>query len=504
MQPLVELKGIARSFGGVRALKGVDLAVMAGEVHALIGENGAGKSTLMRVLAGEIAPDTGEIRIGGAVQAGYTPRAAAAAGIAVIHQETALAPDLSVAENIFLGELPGAISWPALNRRAGALLARLGFPIDPRATVGDLAVAHQQVVEIAKALSREVRVIVFDEPTAVLSTSDAARLHGIIAALRADGVGIVYISHRLEEVFRISDRITVMKDGQVAGTLTPAESSVDDAIRMMVGRSLAALFPKAEHRALGDEALRVENLSRGIRVRGVSFAVRAGEIVGLGGLVGAGRTETVRLIFGADPRDAGDIYLRGARAKIASPLDAVLAGIGLVPEDRKHQGVILDMSIRTNTTMARLAPVVNLAGFIRRRLERGLVGKLSQRLRVKSASMEAPVSSLSGGNQQKVVLAKWFHAGTEVIILDEPTRGVDVGAKTESYALIAELAAAGKAVLVISSEHQELFGLCDRVLVMAEGRVQGQLEPHEYSEERLLTLAMTGQTAVPLQEASHA
>ncbi len=501
MPNLIALKGITRAFGGVRALKGVDFAVDAGEVHALIGENGAGKSTLMRVLAGEIAPDGGEVLIDGEPVIAYDPRIAASRGIAVIHQETALAPDLSVAENIFMRELPAVLAWPALNRRARDLLARLGFDIDPRSTVGELAVAHQQVVEIAKALSQQVRVIVFDEPTAVLSTRDAERLHGIIAALRADGVGIVYISHRLEEVFRIADRITVMKDGQIAGVTTPAESGIDDVIRMMVGRPLVAMFPKVAHRTIGAEVLRVENLARGNRVRGVSFSVRAGEIVGLGGLVGSGRTETVRLIFGADKRDAGDIFLRGRKARIASPLDAVVAGIALVPEDRKHQGVILDMSIRTNTTMARLAPVVNIAGVIRRRLETSTVATLAQRLRVKTSSIEAAVSSLSGGNQQKVVLAKWFHAGTDVIILDEPTRGVDVGAKTEIYTLIEELAAAGRAVLVISSEHQELFGLCDRVMVMAEGRLQGTLTRDEYSEEHLLTLAMTNRTG-PLRKAS--
>ena len=505
MAALIELKGITRSFGGVRALKGTDFALEAGEVHALLGENGAGKSTLMRVLAGEIAPDGGAIVIDGAAVTSYDPRVAAAHGIAVIHQETALAPDLSVAENIFMRELPAAISWPALRRRARELLQRLGFDIDPRRTVGDLAVAHQQVVEIAKALSLKVRVIVFDEPTAVLSTRDAERLHGIIAGLRSEGVGIVYISHRLDEVFRIADRMTVMKDGRVVGVTTPRESGVDDVIRMMVGRPLAALFPKGADRAIGAEVLRVESLRRGRRVQGVSLAVRAGEIVGLGGLVGSGRTETVRLIFGADPRDGGDIYVRGRKVKIASPLDAVLAGIGLVPEDRKHQGVILDAAIRTNTTMARLAPVVNRAGFLRLGAERAIVDALARRLRLKSAGVDAAASSLSGGNQQKVVLAKWFHAGTDIIILDEPTRGVDVGAKTEIYALIDELAAAGKAILVISSEHQELFGLCDRVLVMADGAIQGTLQPDQYSEERLLTLAMTRQTAPlrpPLRKAS--
>ena len=295
--------------------------------------------------------------------------------------------------------------------------------------------------------------------------------------------------------------MTVMKDGRVVGVTTPQESSLDDVIRMMVGRPLAALFPKAPDRRIGEEVLRVEDLRRGRFVRGVSLSVKAGEIVGLGGLVGSGRTETVRLVFGADRRDAGRIFLRGKEVRIASPLDAVLAGIGLVPEDRKHQGVILDLPIRTNTTMARLAPVVNALGFLRLGRERGIVEALSKRLRLKSTGIDAPASSLSGGNQQKVALAKWFHAGTDVIILDEPTRGVDVGAKTEIYALIEELAAAGKAVLVISSEHQELFGLCDRVLVMAEGAIQGELQPADYSEERLLTLAMT-RGAAPLRKAS--
>ena len=491
MADLVELKSITRSFGGLRALKGVDFTLRGGEVHALVGENGAGKSTLMRVLAGEIQADGGAIRIDGEALTTYNPRIAAAKGVVVIHQELALAPDLTVAENIFIRELPAAIAWPALNRRARDLIGRLGFDIDPRRTVGDLAVAHQQVVEIAKALSQKVRVIVFDEPTAVLSTQDAGRLHRVIADLKEDGVGIVYISHRLDEVFRLADRITVMKDGRLAGVTTPRDSGVDDVIRMMVGRPLDALFSKAAEHAAGGEMLRVEGLRRGTRVRGVSFSVRAGEIVGLGGLVGSGRTETVRLIFGADARDGGDIFVKGKKVKITSPADAVLAGMALVPEDRKHQGVILDMPILTNTTMARIASVVNVAGFIRRSAEKAIVGDLSRRLRLKAASLEAPVSSLSGGNQQKVVLAKWFHAGADVVILDEPTRGVDVGAKTEIYALIEGLAAAGKAVLVISSEHQELFGLCDRVLVMAEGAIQGTLERDQYSEERLLTLAMT-------------
>ncbi|MCB8881941.1 sugar ABC transporter ATP-binding protein [Acidisoma cellulosilytica] len=495
MSDLLTLTGITKSFGGVRALKGVDFSLRAGEVHALLGENGAGKSTLMRVVGGELQPEAGSITFEGRSLTLADPKAAADLGIAVIHQELALAPDLSVAENIFMRELPAAISWGKLNRRARDVLARMGFELDVRRRVGDLAVAQQQVVEIAKALSRDVKVIVFDEPTAVLSSRDAQRLHDIIAVLRDSGVGIVYISHRLEEVFKIADRMTIMKDGALVGVTSPQVSTIDDVIRMMVGRSLAALFPKAAHRSIGEEVLKVENLRRGIKVRGVSLSVRAGEIVGLGGLVGSGRTETARLIFGADAKESGEIRVHGKVVKINSPLDAVLAGIGLVPEDRKHHGAILDMSIRINTTMARLKPVVNALGFIRRQRERDTVMKLGQQLRLKSAGPEAPVSSLSGGNQQKVVLAKWFHAGGDVIILDEPTRGVDVGAKTEIYGLIEELAAAGRAILVISSEHQELFGLCDRVLVMAEGELRGMLLPEDYSEEKLLALAMTNSVA---------
>jgi ribose transport system ATP-binding protein len=490
MTDLVDLRAITKSFGGVRALAGVDFTIRPGEVHALLGENGAGKSTLMRVLGGEMRPDAGEIRIEGRPVLFGGPREALERGIAVIHQELALAPDLSVAENIFMRELPRVIGWRGLNRRARALIERLGFDIDPRRLVGDLAVAHQQVVEIAKALSREIRVIVFDEPTAVLAARDAERLHRIIADLRGAGVGIVYISHRLEEVFRIADRMTVMKDGRTVGTVTPLEAGIDDVIRMMVGRPLAAMFADKSKRKAGAEALRVESLRAGTRVRGVSFAVRAGEILGLGGLVGSGRTEVARLIFGADRRDGGEIFRNGRKISIRSPLDAVAAGIGLVPEDRKGQGVILGLSIRVNATMARLKPVVNPLGFIRRVAEKRLVGDLAGSLRVKAAGIEAPVSSLSGGNQQKVVLAKWFHVGGEVIILDEPTRGVDVGAKAEIYALIERMAAEGKAVIVISSEHQELFGLCDRVLVMGEGEIRGELPPERYSEENLLSLAM--------------
>ncbi|MBB3977604.1 ribose transport system ATP-binding protein [Rhizobium azooxidifex] len=490
MENLVELSGIRKSFGGVRALQGVDFSLRPGEVHALLGENGAGKSTLMRVLGGEYVADAGTVTVSGEQQQFRGPMDALEKGIAIIHQEMALATDLTVAENIFLAKIPSLISWSDLNRRARELISSLGFAISPSATVGDLSVAHQQVVEIAKALSRNAAVMVFDEPTAVLSARDAERLLDIIATLRERGVGIIYISHRLDEVFRIADRITVMKDGSSVATVERMDVEIDDVIRMMVGRSLKALFGEDVERKAGDEVLRIENLSDGARIKGASLSIRAGEIVGLGGLVGAGRTELVRMIFGAERALSGKIFLRGREVKIRSPRHAVKAGIGLVPESRKEQGLVLDFPIRVNATMARLSPLVNALGFVRRSKEMSAVEKLATRLRLKAGSLNDPASSLSGGNQQKVVLAKWFHADGDLLIFDEPTRGVDVGAKTEIYSLIKSLAAEGRAVLVISSEHIELFGLCDRILVMREGQLTGSLEPADYTEEKLLRLAM--------------
>jgi ribose transport system ATP-binding protein len=491
MAELARLAAITKNFGGVRALRGVNFEVQTGEVHALVGENGAGKSTLMRVLGGEMAPSSGEVSIAGKHVDFRGPREARAQGIAIIHQELALAPDLSVAENIFLGELSRVISWSTLRRRASELIASLGFDIDPGLRAGALTVAHQQVVEIAKALSRKIKIIVFDEPTAVLSAQDAERLHEIIARLRSEGVGVVYISHRLEEVLRIADRVTVMKDGQVVATRPVDGLTIDEMIRMMVGRPMSALFPQKGERKIGEERLVVRNLHAGRLVRDISFSVRAGEIVGLGGLVGSGRSEVARVIFGADRLDSGAILLNGAERKIRSPSEAVRAGVCLVPEDRKAQGVVLDAPIRVNVTMARLSAVVNRLGFIRKGVERKIVTDLGASLKLKASRIEAPVSSLSGGNQQKVVLAKWFLADGDIIILDEPTRGVDVGAKSEIYGIILRLAEEGKAVLVISSEHQELFGLCDRILVMGEGRLRGELMPADYSEEKLLSLAIS-------------
>ncbi|RKP51872.1 sugar ABC transporter ATP-binding protein [Pararobbsia silviterrae] len=489
MNPFIALAGISKRFGGVHAIEGIDFDVFAGEVHALVGENGAGKSTLMRVIGGGHQPDEGTIHIEGRDIVFRNPHASLAEGIAVIHQETALAPDLSVAENVFLGAMPPVLDWSALRKKAQALISSLGFDIDPAALVETLSAAQCQVVEIAKALSGSLKLLVLDEPTAALAPSDAYRLLDIVRGLRARGVGIVYISHRLEEVFAIADRITVLKDGKQVDTVKPTDITRDDLIRKMVGRPLSVLFP--ERRAkVGEVVLKVDNLSRGRDVQNVSLSLRAGEVVGLGGLIGSGRTEVARLIFGADQRDSGTIALRDKVLNLRSPIGAVRAGIGFVPEDRKGQGAVLSMPIRVNATLAALKSVTGPFGFLAFRRERAYVTRLMESLRIKARSMDADVSTLSGGNQQKVVLAKWFHADGELIILDEPTRGVDVGAKVEIYTLINQLAERGKAVLVISSDHQELMGLCDRILVMGEGRIRGQLEPDDYSEERILSLSL--------------
>lgn len=490
MSAMVELRGIKKFYGGVKALKGVDFDIQPGEIHALLGENGAGKSTLMKVLGGDINANEGTIVVEGEQADFRGPADAKAVGIQMIHQELALAPDLSVAENIYLGELPSFLSWSTLNKSAGDVLNRLGFDIKPSELAGNLPIALQQIVEIAKALSKEAKIIVFDEPTAVLSGKDAQRLHEIMLQLRENGVGVVYISHRLDEVFEVADRMTVLKDGETVGTVNAADIDVDGIIRMMVGRRMDAMFPEKNPKEIGNEVLRVENLGRGREVMDASLSVRAGEIVGLGGLVGSGRTEIARMIFGADPKETGEVILHGKALKLKSPNDAVRAGINLLPEDRKGEGVVIDFPIRVNSTMAGISKIANKFGFIKRRKEGREVLELASQLTLKCGHINDAVNTLSGGNQQKVVLAKWVFAGGDVIIFDEPTRGVDVGAKSEIYGLINQMAEGGKAVLVISSEHQELFGICDRVLVMGNGELRGELAPEDYSEENLLRLAM--------------
>jgi ribose transport system ATP-binding protein len=490
--PAAEMQHINKSFRGIHALRDVSFELRAGEVHALVGENGAGKSTLMRILAGACQKDSGVIRIQGRPVEIRHPSLARKLGIGIINQEFALAPDLSVAENIFLGNLSdrkGWISRQRLYRKSEALIRRLGFDINPRSRVGDLSVAYQQVVEICKALFENLSVLILDEPTAVLSPRDADSLFVILRTLKQQGVAICYISHRLEEVFRIADRITVAKDGRIAGTVLPREVTPDAVIRLMIGRSLTSMYPVRNY-PRGAEILQVRGVTCGGKVHNVSFTVRAGEVLGIAGLVGSGRTELVRAVFGADSKDSGQIFLQGRSVRMRSPRDAVRQRLGLLPEDRKEHGVLLDLSVRENLTLSNLKSVVNKVGFLQVRKEKRIAENLVKRLGIRVGSAEQLVSELSGGNQQKVALAKWFHADCRAIILDEPTRGVDVGARIEIYTLINELARKGLALIIVSSDLLEIIGMCDRVIVMSQGRVAGFLEKTELSEENIMALAM--------------
>ncbi|MHC4722185.1 MAG: sugar ABC transporter ATP-binding protein [Planctomycetota bacterium] len=493
----VEMTDITKSFGGVHALKDVSFKVRPGQIHAMVGENGAGKSTLMKILSGAYQKDSGNIRIDGEEVNITNPHMGRKSGIAIIYQEFALAPDLTVAENIYLdhlGSRKGFINWSRLYRDASEVIKSVGFDINPRSKVGDLTVAYRQVVEITKALSEKAKILILDEPTAVLAPRETEQLFEVLKKLKQQDVSIIYISHRLDEIFRIADIVTVIKDGTVTGTVNPADVNTDDIISMMIGRKLTAMFPKRDCQ-IGEDIFGVENLTRGREVRNVSFSVRAGEVLGVAGLVGAGRTETMRAIFGADPKDAGKITLDGQRLRINSPTDAVRAGIGLLPEDRKEQGTILAMSVRKNVTMPSLWSRFARFGFIKQAEEKKTTRELIEKLAIKTNSTETDVTDLSGGNQQKVVLAKWLGTDCRVIILDEPTRGVDVGAKVEIYNLINELAGAGLAIIVISSEMMEVIGICDRALVMREGRIQGVLEKDELTEENIMTLAIVKQSA---------
>ena len=487
----VEMLGISKSFGGIRALDHVSFAVKRGEVHALLGENGAGKSTLMKILSGAHRRDAGEIRVGDKEVEIGNPHVSRELGIGIIYQELVLAPDLSVAENIFLGDLPALIPWKRLQEDSQAILEKIGFDLDPKTRLGDLPVAYQQVVEIAKALSKDVKILILDEPTAVLAPPEVKSLLGLIKTLSSRGVSIIYISHRLEEIFEIADAITVLKDGRTIGTVSPKDINSEQLIDMMVGRHVTELFPGGK-RKVGDVVLKVERLRFGKKVEEVSFEARAGEVLGIAGLIGSGRTETARAIFGAERKDGGTVTLNGRQPSIRSPRDAVREGIGLVPEDRKAQGIVISLPIRQNTTMPTLRRFLGPLGMIKKKAEEKMVQTLAKRLAIKMRSIEAPVSSLSGGNQQKVVLSKWFGAGCRVIIFDEPTRGVDVGAKAEIYGLVDELAAEGLAVVLISSDLVEVIGMSDRILVMSRGRIAGELKKPEFSEANIMRLALRG------------
>ncbi len=494
--PLLQMRGISKRYPGVVALDNVDFEVLPGEVHALCGENGAGKSTLMKILAGAETKDQGEILINGKPAHIASPQDAMDLGVNIIYQEFNLVPHLSAAENIYLGREPGAaipgfINFKKLYGDAQAVMDSLGVQVDVRQEVSRLSVAQQQMVEIAKATSRNSVIIAMDEPSATLTDHELQNLFELIKGLRERGVGIVYISHRMEEIFSICDRVTVFRDGHYIATKRIEETDRDDVIRMMVGRELKESIPKRPA-PVGEPVLEVRGLTRKGVFEDVSFTVRSGEIVGIGGLVGAGRTEVARAIFGADPIDSGEILLNGKPVHPRSPREAIGLGIGLVPEDRKQLGLILNMVVRENTTLANLDALTKL-GFVDRGREREVSEQYSKDLRIRTPSIEQEVRNLSGGNQQKVVLAKWLFTDSKLLIFDEPTRGIDVGAKIEIYELMNELVAKGAAMIMISSELPELLGMSDRMLVMHEGRLAGELSREEATQEKVMQLATGGE-----------
>lgn len=475
---VVRMTGIGKSFPGVMALRGARFDLRAGEVHALMGENGAGKSTLMKILAGIYRPDAGAITVGGVEARLDGPRAAQAQGIGIIHQELALMNDLTVAQNIFIGREPrrsfGRLDEAALNAQAEAIFAGMNLHMDPRTEVRRLSVARQQMVEIAKALSFRSRILIMDEPTAALNEHETAELHRIIRGLTAEGVGVVYISHKMDEIRRISDRVTVMRDGATVATVPAAETPIERIIAMMVGRELSDAPAEIPDLGAAPVALEARGLTRGRAVRDVSFDLRRGEILGFAGLMGAGRTEVARLVFGADPREAGEIRVHGAPVDIRSPRDAVRAGIGYLSEDRKHFGVALGLDVRANIALASLGRM-NRMGVVDETACAAAAGDYIRRLAIRTPSDRQEVRLLSGGNQQKVVMAKWLLRDCDILIFDEPTRGIDVGAKAEIYRLLQGLAAEGKAIVVISSELPEVLRLSHRIAVMCEGRLTGVL-----------------------------
>ena len=498
-EPLLRMTGIAKQFPGVKALDDVSLEVRGGEIHALVGENGAGKSTLLKILAGAHLPDSGTIAFAGETIALTSPLEAQRRGIVTIYQEFNLVPNQTIAENVFIGREPGRanfVNWREMARQTREIAGRLGLALDPMALVRDLSVAEQQMVEIARALSMESRLIVMDEPTSALSEVEVEKLFAIVRELRDRGLSIVFVTHRLEEVKALCDRFTVLRDGRLAGSGAVAEASIDDIIKLMVGRSVDTLFERREVDEIGDVALSVSGLSRhrtaqdphATVLHEVSLEARRGEILGLAGLVGAGRTELARAIFGADPIDAGTIAIDGRPVTIHSPQDAIRHGIGLVPEDRKQQALFLALAIRANISIAALDRVSRWGAFVDEAAEADLIEQFRAKLNIRMTGPGQPVSNLSGGNQQKVVLARWLALQPQVLIVDEPTRGIDVGAKAEVHQLLYDMARSGMAVIAISSELPEVLTVSDRIVTMREGRVTGEIARAEATEERLMAM----------------
>jgi rhamnose transport system ATP-binding protein len=495
---LIEIRNLTKSFGAIKVVDDVSFDVRAGEVHALLGENGAGKSTLIKILAGVHAPDSGTVRVDGAPFKFGSPREARRLGVATVFQELLLFPELTVAENIGFGNAPrtrwGAIDWTAMRNRARTLLDSLDSPdLDPEAKVVSLSVADRQRVEIAKALSQDARLLIMDEPTAALAEADVQRLLDVVRRLRARGVAIIYISHRMPEIFALADRVTVLRDGRCLGTRTIAEVDEATLVSLMVGRPLDRLYPKSDA-APGRTVLELRNVSYGRRVREVSLTVRAGEIVGIAGLVGSGRTETALTVFGITPAAAGEILVDGRPVRIESPRQARDLGIAYVPEDRAHQGLVRPMSIAENVTMAVLDRIAS-GIVIRFAQERRRAVAAIERLGVRARGPAQPVRQLSGGNQQKVVLAKWLETAPRILIMDEPTRGIDVGSKAEIHALMVGLARQGVAILMISSELPEVLGMSDRVLVMNSGRIVATIDRAHVTADAV-GAAMTRDTPV--------
>ncbi|QKC93534.1 sugar ABC transporter ATP-binding protein [Mesorhizobium sp. NZP2298] len=486
----LDMKGISKIFPGVKALSSVNFAVRFGTVHAVVGENGAGKSTLMKVLNGSYAPTSGTIKVGGAEVRMRRPADAQALGIRMVHQEINLVPDLTVAENVYLGRMPG--KWSFLRkgemvRKAAAVLDELGAAINPRERLGNLSISQQQLVEIAKAYAAQPRIIVLDEPTSSLSEHETAALFRILRKMRDDGIAIIYISHRLKEVLEIADEVTVLRDGSMIETRPIQGINAAQMIRLMVGREVSNVFPKSPAE-IGRSVLRVERISDGKHFRDISFDVRAGEILGLTGLVGAGRTEVARAIFGLSRLVEGTVSVNGRKVAINSPSQAVRAGIAYVPEDRKGDGIVPGMSIRENISLPILRRLSRF-GRIRRGADRALAADYVKQFSISPPDGERRINLLSGGNQQKAVIAKWLAARPSALILDEPTRGVDVGAKAEIHHIIGQLVAGGMAVVMISSELPEILGVCDRVVVMRDGHASEPLMRADLSEERIMALA---------------